>query len=675
MIYAIYNHLKISSANHIQVASYVLLFCYILSLFLPIPGPFKAGLALSWLAIVPFGIGIGFLGLVSKIGPLRTFSKYPSDIGSSGVLVQWIIGLGLIMMITYIVFYTPVRFADISLLFLIGSVLGSILPVERNYDPIRITTTKLRIIIVAALIIGILFSAYIRSYSPYPLTPGSDIFTHLYVIKSIQDKAIEESPLLYIPTFDILVALAASSFSADLVELFWLGIFLLACSFSVGLCLLSYRITRNWALAILSVVIGLLMTEQGLVPNLQVFYPSSFAMSLFPLTLYLLSRTWEKPDFARGRFVITAFVLTGIMMIHVQVGIVASMISAFYLGLTYLARERKHSLFPIRLSTIAIVIVLLLYYYGALSKQIELNIGSGEYSYPIATKTRHLGEWYTDQIVILSMIGMLVSALSREQRVVIIGFIASIILLVYFQKIDSIHRIMTLERPLLSIMATVCLALPLSLINGLYKREGLQIFLPSTWIKVIGNNSLSLVSIPIHLTRRVFLYVFTVFVLIFPTLLEPYDMYISAYSERNFPFVNFTIEEWEAAKWIENNTPEDYKVLSDPFTVIEMRGLAHRKNIEGIAWNHTVGELVNSSLLASSPRESYEIIAENLGTRNIIVVTPRTSEWVRGSDYFISFPVNRFESFPGFGNFLNQDYYKMIYKSENIFVFLQKTSD
>ena len=138
-------------------------------------------------------------------------------------------------------------------------------------------------------------------------------------------------------------------------------------------------------------------------------------------------------------------------------------------------------------------------------------------------------------------------------------------------------------------------------------------------------------------------------------------------------------EEEVKAQSDEGNTPQDYLIYSDPFTVLEMRGLAFRMNIAEIGWNTTVANLVRTAMVSNSSSDAYENIISNVGKNVLIVITPRTSAWTRGvgnfstdtapTDYFVQLPISNFERFSGFEKFFDKDFFREVYHSKNIFIF------
>lgn len=660
-----------SNNGYLRLASIAFFALFAISNLVSLPGIVTAVLGLCWVLFVP--LGIGKLLLRSPVHLIKNLSSSFSVLGTASVYVQWSIGFLLIVSASLALISIGVNAFAIGTGWLLLSTFASVV-LSRKTQTLSLSQNIKKIIIVS-LILGISFAFYVRSFSPYPLTPGMDIFTHLYVIKSIVNNAVENSPLVYSPSFDVSIALGSSTFHADTVEIFWLGIFVLSTTFAFALYALSFWITRNHLTSSLSTIIGLLVTEQGLVSNLQFFFPSSVIMSIFPLTFLVCNSVLKQNLRKTQKLALLSFPIAVLLIIHSQVGLVATLLIFIYFAISHLYSRHRLVLPIVRLTTISMVVVLLLYYNGYITSQLHLTIIDGQYSYTTPIKIRHLDEWYTPQVITLSLIGLVVLSFFGR-RGLFFSFIASLALLIYFQKIDWIHRFMTLERPLLSLAAATTLSFPLLFLT---KMTFIQIktsiqhvhwkSLPA--LAVFSNHCL--ISDLYHgmvISKTTAICFGFIIVLIFPILLQPYDVYLQPYTSNNIGFVNFTYEELNAAKWIEQNTPSDHRIYSDPYTVIEMRGLAYRKEIEGIGWNTTVANSVRSSLNSDGPAQAYERITSQYGNKVIIVIDSRTVKWIKSTDYFVQFPVNKFESFPGLDNFFDQRYFSLIYKSENVYVFL-----
>ena len=137
------------------------------------------------------------------------------------------------------------------------------------------------------------YGVYVRSYSPYPLTPGMDLFNHIYTISFLLS-SISNSPLVYAPTVDMIIGLSSATFNSNLLSIFWMGSILLFMVYGTSLFILARSIFKQNLLSLLAMIIGLSVTETGSVPNLQVFFPSSFVMCIFPLCFFAIYSVLSK---------------------------------------------------------------------------------------------------------------------------------------------------------------------------------------------------------------------------------------------------------------------------------------------------------------------------------------------------------------------------------------------
>jgi hypothetical protein len=323
------------------------------------------------------------------------------------------------------------------------------------------------LLFILLLLVGILFASYVRSFSPYPLSPGLDMFTHMYVIKSILHNSVNNSPLVYPPTFDMMIGLGSNTFNANLPEVFWAGPFILFPLFAISLYSMSYRFTRNHSHAFLATVIGLAVTEMGLIANIQFLFPASFTMSIFPGVLFIIDKIWDKSKVDKKySCLFTLIILAGYVFLHVPNGLIASILIVTYLIFLHYVKNNFFN-FVIKISTMFLTLILFLYYLKYLTSQIAFpNIfGSDNYNYVLSTKIMHLNIWYTNEIIIISLLGLIVLSLGKEKKSTILSFISAIFLIIYFQDISFIHRSMSLERPLIVFAAAALLVLPINMLE------------------------------------------------------------------------------------------------------------------------------------------------------------------------------------------------------------------
>jgi hypothetical protein len=652
----------------------ILLIFFLISITFALPSYILVLLALIWLFYVPLAIGNLFFGLPLNL--IRNLWRYTNSLGIYSILIVWFVGVFIISLVSFAAYYTQINIASHAMgpILLASGFLLSFVPV-RNKIKLRLDRSHVKIIAML-LLVGISFGLYVRSYSPYPLSPGMDIFTHVYTIKSILNSSIQDVPLVYAPVFDMLLALSSDTFNADLIILFWVGPILLFALFSLSYFSLSRRIIKNNGHAFLGTLFGLAFTEMGFASNLQFLFPASFVMSIFPLTFLAVDTIWNRLNRNKIFSIIsTLIIFSGLVVNHFQLGIVASFMMSVYLILGYYMKRNEFFDYVIRLTTISITSILLLYFFGL--------INTGLYTTPelVVVKVKNLKEFYTDIIMAFSLFGLVALSLFKERKAAILGFIASVILLIYFQRHEFIQRVLPLERPLLAFSASALIALPIivnfkmpkirqrSLLSRLRLGSGFKTAdVSDTHYDNLKGYQLRILNSSRGTTKLTVIFVIFIVLLLFPIFMKPYDLYIGAYSELGYPFANFTDDEMVTSKWIDQNMPKDYNIYSDPFTVVEMRGLAYRQNIEGIGWNTTVKTLVKYALSSDDAAYAYNNIVSNFGPKVAIVISPRTSEWVHTSD-LVQFPIKDFAPFKGFDKFFNKKYFKVEYRYHDIFVF------
>jgi len=267
----------------------------------------------------------------------------------------------------------------------------------------------------------------------------------------------------------MLIGLGSNTFGGDLVDIFWVGSFMLFPLFSASLYIMAYWFTKSHIHAVLATVIGLSVTEFGQVPNLQVLFPSSFVMSIFPITFFVIDYIWNK-SFSKKKLslLLTLIIFSGFILLHFELGIVLTLTMSAYLIISHYVIKHNFFNLVIRITIIILTVFLFFYYFQYFTHQILIpNIfNDNNYNYNLAEKIKHLQWWYTNEIIIISLAGIIALSFYKDRKVLILGLLASLFLIFYFQDIGIIHRVMTLERPLLSFAAAALLVLPITIMES-----------------------------------------------------------------------------------------------------------------------------------------------------------------------------------------------------------------
>jgi hypothetical protein len=292
-----------------------------------------------------------------------------------------------------------------------------------------------------------------------------------------------------------------------------------------------------------------------------------------------------------------------------------------------------------------------------------------------------------------SVFGFVLLSFFKNKNIVILSFIGVAMLLIYFQQISDIHRIMPLERAFIGLGAVTTITLPIIIllkklkishlsfnnIKRIKSRDpvvsplGSENKKPNAFVERFKSVRLTtnIGFFQTHETNSKILsvYIILIFVFMFPVIMTPFDTYKDPYTTKGYDFTNYTFEELTAAEWIKENIPKNFKIYSDPSTVIEMRGLSDRPHIEGISWNTTIANEVGSVLVSENATYAHQSILTNHGNNTIIVISPRTSEWIKGDTYFVQYPINEFNYFQGVQKFFNEDYFELQHRDDNIMIF------
>ena len=282
---------------------------------------------------------------------MKKINSIITSINIAGIIIKWIFGILVVSIIVLISLHSHLSILSIlgPVLLLLSVGLYFILNQlkTKSKSKIGLNNYYLRIVLVV-IVLGISFGLYIRSFSPYPLTPGLDVFIHIYTIKSILSNSFSNVPLVYLPTFDIFVALGSSTFNADLNSVFWFGSILLCIIFSLSWYIMSYYFLRNHAISILGTIISLSITEMGIASNLQYYYPASFSMSIYPLLFFLVDYIWKKlkNDHIILAVILTISICSVLIMMHYYLGIIASVqLSLYIVCAFYIAKKDNSVLF------------------------------------------------------------------------------------------------------------------------------------------------------------------------------------------------------------------------------------------------------------------------------------------------------------------------------------------
>ena len=214
----------------------LLAFFWIFRIVVTMPDIVSVVLSLMWLLYVPLSIANLFLNI--PIHSFRHVNRFLNSLNIRGAIIKWFMGLIIVTLLSFVLSFVFSNNAGVSgSLLLLVTVAAHLIPHVQN-PTIRITRNHLYLVFLIS-VLSFAFGFYVRSYSPYPLTPGLDLFSHMWVIKSFLENSLFASPLLYAPVFHAMIGLSSVTYGASIFGIFWLGPLLLFQIFGISLFLLS----------------------------------------------------------------------------------------------------------------------------------------------------------------------------------------------------------------------------------------------------------------------------------------------------------------------------------------------------------------------------------------------------------------------------------------------------
>ncbi len=170
---------------------------------------------------------------------------------------------------------------------------------------------------------------------------------------------------------------------------------------------------------------------------------------------------------------------------------------------------------------------------------------------------------------------------------------------------------------------------------------------------------------------------------------------------KNIIHSKLTTYEWQIAMWFKKNTGHDARIISDPFTMFVINGLADKISLVRLSMHiHELPEheqykiyLIKKLFLSENSTEAYSIIrkianfsppltdllymdAIGIQAKNItlyIVLTARTVSWIRSSTLeLIYVPVYRNIPEKILLAFSDEKYFKLVYQGDYFYIWMVK---
>lgn len=305
------NILKLLSVKFEYIElSYILISYAIFHLF-EINYTIKGFLALPAFLIIPHLIGKATFNTLSHL--TSTHLDLDRDIISEFIL-NWCAGIVTLVTIAYFLNYINLFDAKIYAFLIIGlTIIGSTRNREissslrdtltyknngglfwgRSYNfRNKYITIDNKAIYICSILFGFVAFLFVTTYSPYPYAQGGDSLTHNYVaIKLIRDNFFHFQ-VPYLISLSLLASSILQIFNInESYVLWWAARLLLYVTYSLGLCLFSYQISKKRSIALLVPIIGIFVTHAttGLI-FLSDLAPKTLILILFPYVIFITDK-------------------------------------------------------------------------------------------------------------------------------------------------------------------------------------------------------------------------------------------------------------------------------------------------------------------------------------------------------------------------------------------------
>jgi len=504
---------------------------------------------------------------------------------------------------------------SIIILDLFGLTLNSIIKIERNLEK-YIDIFPTIPIIIFGLLLAIIF---LKDYK-WPSIPGWDIYVHLgnsnwiinhngtnNIIPNLGDVLV---PYPYL--FHMLVSSISLFIHVDPFTIFWAAPYFTIPYYGVLVYSITYVLNNNRMQAFLSALIALTIYGGGGFLGPQYFYTSTMSLLLFlNLLIFILDIRIINHFYL---IIISLFTLIFYFFYPFPIVITFPIIAYFILSNPYFSSKPNLKLVLIyRLSLIGMILISFIYNIIVLSKR----------HYLLIEKINLLRETYIDAYWIVFIIGcfyILFNSQNNDKYVYkrnmnLLTYVLSL-LLIYLMPHDSTRRVELYFRSFIAIISSFSIVW----INNILNYEPIKIIILKNEIKITFKK-INLVT-----------FVFIIFLISF--LIQPY-LY---YSDRNSNWSNLSKDEYQASKWIKENSPSTSYILTDPSTGKILRGFTTRNcstwfmiRGQSTPGNFSLKKNIYEFFREENPLYIDEYIKGLPQNPYFIVITTRTSSWIRGN--------------------------------------------
>src|SRR3989344_1095167 len=541
------------------------------------------------------------------------------------LLYSWIFGFLVLLSLSYLL--TVFNLFSINFVILIITFTSFFIKYHFNfknsYNSLRLYWEFLILIINASMVFFV-----IRSFSPFPLQPGGDIFIESLISNKILEwdffkllpieysKSILLSPK--INSWPLLMATIMGITKANFLSLTWLFPFFFLIIHSLAVYILSYILLGSRFFSTLSAVLSIWIMEVNK-PSIMYSLQSSLFIPffVFGLIFVLYEKFYLPKNLSSKKFLYIILFIIFYLSLHIILGglmiifLISFLFSVYFLW-KYDSFRKIYSLIAFTLAIFSILILLRFISLVQLSN-FNINILTTFGNIPPNSKIYFFDSWYTIPLLSLSLIGSAIATVrlylykttQYDFTFLFLLSVQALLILLVFLPISNIIRIYPFFNPLI----------PISLS-----------FIIFQFIKLKRNNKINLL---VSMLLILFIFLNLVTPLLQYTTNLRKDNCIDGFSS------SFTKNELEVSNWLKHNFNSDNTiVVSDPETQKIIEGISLIPTYKG-AYVEKDTHLMMTNIFKENSSDMHKdlnsVILQYWGytpDNIILVVSDRTNTWV-----------------------------------------------
>jgi hypothetical protein len=508
-----------------------------------------------------------------------------------------------------------------------------------------------QLIVIPIIGIGILLALLFRSNFVWPSMPGWDLYAYLGGSNWIYANhgtvnLLPASVGIVMPTayfFQDLIASLSYVVGANPYSIFWASSFIVIPLFGVLIYETSLSFTKKCSIAFFASTIALLIPGSETFLGPQYLFPSTLSMLIF---LLILNFIIGFEDFTRFYIsLLLVFLFLFYVVYYFPIVVTLPLFLVLVITKRFRGRWSRNRLALISCSIFVVMI--------ALSWTGSYLLTPG--TFPAVQKIGMITDVYPIIFIVLFFAGCCIVLLkylkAAEVESSFIAIYAISLLIVYFLPPFSSIRVEIFFRCFFAIIAAIPFSTLLEMLFSKYKAQ-----------KTNG-----------HLYKSIFKSRFGKLIVIFSCLFIILTLALSLPNFLSYATAvphdsNISKDEYLSAKWIQQNTPPNTYVITDPSTGYVLRGLTIRNSSTSFIINgHTPSPDEFANLTSVLYNYFTDDNVSNLSLyynelpkqADVIVITTRTSAWINSQSMYAVYPAptgNQLLPFDGIAKFSSNSF-------------------